>query len=351
MGKKFSHLTYAQRCKIQAMLELDISKSEIARRLGIVRSTLYDEISRGTVTQLDTNLKPYEKYFADTGQAVYEKHRKNCGRPCKLAAASEFIAYAEDQILNKKLSPDALVGRCRKDKSFSITVCTSTLYKYIDLGLLKVKNIDLLRRVGLSTKSERVRKNLRLYGDSIELRNYDVNDRSSFGHWEIDTIVGSKKTAPVLLTLDERVSRLRHIFKIPSRSAEGVKVGLDKLKVIYGDSFSSVFKSITSDNGSEFASLPQQLPDVNIYYTHPYSSWERGTNENQNSLVRRFFPKGTDFSKIASETVSRVENWINQLPRKLFEYSSANEQFLFFERAAVGGMPVRLSERPAEWGC
>ncbi len=115
MSKKFSHLTYEMRCKIQVMLDMNIPKAEIARRLGIARSTLYYELARGTVTQLDKEFRTFKKYFADTGQAVYDKNRKNCGCPYKLAAASEFLSYAEEQILNNKLSPDSIVGRCRKE--------------------------------------------------------------------------------------------------------------------------------------------------------------------------------------------------------------------------------------------
>lgn len=334
MGKLFSHVSYVQRCQIQALLDVNISKSEIARRVGISRATLYNELARGTVSQLDTNLKPYKKYFADTGQIVYEKHRQNCGCPYKAASVSEFLSYAEEQILINKFSPDVIVGRCRRDSIFPRMVCTSTLYNYIDLGLLKVKNLDLLRRVGRKTNSERSRVNLRLFGMSIEARPDEINNRLDFGHWEIDTIVGKKDSSDVFLSLDERLTRFRHVVKIPSRSAESVKLGLEKIFSSYPEkSRNRLFKSVTSDNGSEFASLPKQLPDIDVYYSHPYSSWERGTNENQNSLVRRFFPKGSDFANVSDEALRRVQDWINNLPRKIFGYSSSSEMFSSYVNA------------------
>ena len=129
------------------------------------------------------------------------------------------------------------------------------------------------------------------------------------------------------MTIDDRMSRICHIIKIKSRTAEAVGEGLNKLKERYGDSFSRLFRSITSDNGSEFARLTEQLPETAIYYTHPYSAWERGTNEKQNSLIRRFFPKETNFDDIPDPAIARVEAWINHLPRKIFDYRSSLDIF------------------------
>ena len=114
-------------------------------------------------------------------------------------------------------------------------------------------------------------------------------------------MVGRKESQSVLLTLDERITRFRHIIKIPGRNTQAVEQGLKTLRELYGERFSQVFRSITSDNGSEFASLPQLLSTIPIYYAHPYSAYERGLNEEQNR--------------------------INQLPRKSFHYSSPEELF------------------------
>ena len=119
---------------------------------------------------------------------------------------------------------------------------------------LKVRNIDLPLKVKRKSHTEKRKQNKRLFGMSIEERVDEVNKRTAFGHWEIDTVVG-KKESSVLLSLDKRLTRKRHLVKIPSRSSDAVRVGLEKIAKLYGESFETVFKSITSDNGSEFIDL------------------------------------------------------------------------------------------------
>ena len=135
----------------------------------------------------------------------------------------------------------------------------------------------------------------------------------------------------MLLSLDERLTRKRHLVKITSRSSDAVRVGLEKIAELYGESFETVFKSVTSDNnGSEFVDLGRYLPkSTKVYYAHQYSSYERGTNEKKNSLVLRFFPKGKSLDHITDEQVAFVESWINNLPRKIFNYHSSDFIFKF----------------------
>lgn len=185
-------------------------------------------------------------------------------------------------------------------------VCAKTLYNYIDQQLLKVRNIDLLLKVKHKQTVRHSRQNKRLFGTSIEERPEAVNDR--------------EKIRPPGDRYGRREARI-------SRSTEGVAQGIQQLRAIYGDRFNEVLRSITSDNGSEFATLPQLLPDTDIYYAHPYSAYERGLNEKQNSLVRRFFPKGCALDSIFPDAVQRVEDWINRFPRKAFGFASAEEIF------------------------
>ena len=194
--------------------------------------------------------------------------------------------------------------------------------------MLKVRNIDLPLKVKRKIQTSRNNQNKRIFETSIEERHEEINNRTEFGHWEIDTIVGKKESSPVLLTLDERLTRKRHIVKIHSRSSEAVRIGLEKIAQSYGKNFETVFKSVTSDNGSEFVDLGKHLPtSTKVYYAHPYSSYERGTNEKRNSLVRRFFPKGRSFDSVSDEQISFVEHWINNLPRKIFNYRCSD--FIF----------------------
>lgn len=328
--KKFQHLTSEKRAQLEILLKVTskIPKTKIAEMLGIARSTLYEELKRGSVEQLDSNLIKFKKYFADVGQRVYEEHRQNSKNPYKLARVSEFIEYAEEQILDEKKSPDSVVGYAKKYSLFGDDiVCTKTLYNYIDLCLLKVRNIDLPLKVKLNKKAEKSRQNRKILGESIEKRPEIVGLRTTFGHWEIDTIVGTVDTSSVLLTLDERQTRDRIIRKIPSRSCEAVNKALHEITEEYGELAPMIFKTITSDNGSEFTRLKEAMPFSDIYYAHPYTLSERGTNENQNGLVRRFFPKGKSFDDITDEAIQRVQDWINFLPRKIFDYSCSHDLF------------------------
>lgn len=182
-------------------------------------------------------------------------------------------------------------------------------------------------RVRLKTKKTHSRKYRRILGTSIEERPVAINERLEFGHWEIDTIIGTQKGEEALLCIDERVTRKRHLIKIPSKTMESVRTGLLHIMQQYNNP-KAVFKSITADNGSEFSRLTQDVVTSKIYYAHPYSSFERGTNEKQNSLVRRFIPKKTDIANISDEYVKFVEAWINNLPRKIFDYDCAEALFI-----------------------
>lgn len=325
---RFQHLTREKRAQIEILLGMKMPKCQIARAAGISRSTLYNELCRGTVPQVYSELRTYQRYFADAGQRVYEAHRQNSRPPLKLAKAHAFAAYAEKQMPEAKQAPDTICGEARRSGRFQVSVCAKTLYNYIGQCLLRVRNIDLLLKVKRKTSKKGHPQHKRLYGRSIDVRPEEVNNREEFGHWEIDTVVGKQESSAVLLTIDERTTRYRHIIKIPSRSTQAVEEGIRQLQRIYGERFHAVFRSITCDNGSEFASLPQLLPITPVYCAHPYSAYERGLNEKQNSLIRRFFPKGRSLDGVSLDAVQRVQDWINSFPRKSFSYASAAELFL-----------------------
>ena len=325
--RKFQHLTQEKRAQIEILLRLKMPKSQIAREVGIARSTLYNELALGSVEQIDSQLRTYKRYFHDAGQRMYEEHRRNSRPPLKLAKAHEFITYAEKQMLEEKLAPDPICGEARRSGRFQETVCAKTLYNYINQCLLKVRNIDLLLKVKRKPSGSGHPQHKRLYGMSIEQRPERINRREEFGHWEIDTVVGNAESSAVLLTLDERTTRYRHILKISNRSTQAVAQGLKQLRALYGERFNCIFRSITSDNGSEFAALPEQLPETPIYYAHPYSSYERGLNEKQNSLIRRFFSKGHSLDAVSHDAVQRVQDWINRFPRKAFRYATPDSLF------------------------
>ncbi|MFZ3591920.1 IS30 family transposase, partial [Bacillus sp. DJP31] len=241
-----------------------------------------------------------------------------------------FIQFAESKILKDDWSPDAVYGHAKRLSLFDdALVCTKTLYNYIELGIMRVKNIDLPMKVRLNTKKKRCRKNKRILGRSIEERPIEVNGRNEFGHWEIDTVIGKKTNDEALMTLTERKTRKEFIIRVPAKDSEAITKAISCLKNTFDSRFSNIFKTITSDNGSEFADLDFSVNDVqtDIYFTHPYSSCERGTNERHNGLIRRFIPKGKAISSVSEATILYAETWCNQLPRKILAYKTPEECF------------------------
>ena len=248
--RTFKHLNAYQRGQIEAMLRLGVPKVKIAKDLGIARSTLYEEIKRGTVAQKRSDWTYYEQYFAQSGQMRYERNRENSGKPSKFNAAQDFIRYVENAILKDKHSPDAICGRAKRMNLFEVSVCTKTIYNYIAMGLLKVKNIDLRQKVRRRKRKEKKNHDDgRTLGERIDCRDPLVDERSTFGNWELDTIVGKKGTDPVLLAVDERKKRKRHLVKIRAKTAEAVAEGIANLRELYGAQFLQVFRTITCDKG------------------------------------------------------------------------------------------------------
>lgn len=150
----------------------------------------------------------------------------------------------------------------------------------------------------------------------------------------MDTVVGCKKSKKTLLVMTERKARKEIIIRMPDKTAASTVKALDKLERKFGKAFQYIFKSITVDNGCEFADCTGMERSVlngqqrtKVFFCHPYSAYERGSNENQNLLIRRFFPKGTSFDKIALKYIQHVEDWINNYPRGIHGYKSANDLF------------------------
>lgn len=316
------------------MKRLGKSNRWIARKLGRSHSTINAEIKRGTTVQKKlVNRKPYffENYYAETGQIVYEKNREASKPRYKLFRIERFIAFAKKKIQCERWSPDTIVGRVIEEGSFEPheRVCVKTLYRYIDEGLIELTNLDLWSKVCRKPSTKRNRAHKRILGQSIEERPQEINDRQTFGHWEIDTVIGKKtKDEPVLLTITERLTRYQIVIKLPSKNEAAVKEALEQLSKD-NPYFPLIFKSITADNGSEFASLSEALQDRSaVYFAHPFSSWERGTNEKHNGILRRFIPKGKSMKDISLEQIQQITEWMNHLPRKLLKYRTPTEAIL-----------------------
>jgi len=329
--RKNKHLNVFERGQIQLLNDEGLTPYAIGKRLGRASNTIRNELARGSVEQIKAN-KAINVYYPDVGQATYEKNRANCGPKFKLLACSKFIAFLEESFYEKTHSIDAICGRAKLHNLFSKDemLCTKTVYTYIDLGLMNICNIDLPIKVRINTKKKRTRKYKKVLGRSISERPSEINDRSEFGHWEIDSVIGKKtKGEPTLMTITERKTRKELIRKVPDQSSKSIMEALKTLAMDAGDLFSTVFKSITADNGSEFSKLSnlEEITGTIIYFAHPYTSSERGTNERHNGLIRRFIPKGKSLLNYSIDDIAKVQNWCNTLPRKILNYLTPDEAF------------------------
>lgn len=336
-ARKFKHLTERERYKIEILLQEKRTPGEIAISLGKHKRTIEREIKRGTVRMLTTYLTYIEKYCADTGQLMYLRNAENKGAGLKIGRDHELARYIENRIIKDKYSPDAVIGEIRrKGIKFKASICTKTLYSYIEKEVFtNISNKDLIvkrkPRKGAYNRVRIAHNNLK--GTSIEERPEAVEDREEYGHWEMDCVVGKQGgSGAVLLVLTERSTREEIIRKMPDKTQESVQQAMDKLER-QQRTFYERFKTITVDNGSEFLNSKALERSVKkpgtqrlkLYYAHPYSSWERGSNENANKLIRRFIPKGTDIGKFKHKDIQRIESWMNNYPRKIHGYKSANE--------------------------
>lgn len=334
--KKCKHLSLCERKEIEKSLSQGFGIRQIAKALARSPSTISREIKRGNVMQrrkinsfsrkVSIPLEVTEqKYFADAGQAAYVKSIGLRGGKYKLYRDYELLKYIEDKILNNKYSPDAILGQLKqREHPYQIMVCTKTVYNYIERGLMNVKNIDLLLKCRRKPKKQRILAHKRIFGDSIDTRPQQVAFRKEFGHYEGDTVVG-KDGKSAILTLVERKTRKGFMLSLKDKSSDSVLKALKQLKRTLP---AGAIKSITFDNGSEFATAHRlKTKHLGIYFAHPYSAYERGSNEHFNGIIRRFVPKGKDFNKLSQNQLNRINNWINSYPRKSLNYKSAQEAF------------------------
>ena len=337
-GRNFKHITERERYTIELLLRKKVCVNEISVLLGKHRRTVEREIIRGTVRMLNTQLEHKDVYCADAGQRVYLSNASHKGACLKIGHDHKLAQHIEKKIIKGKYSPDAVIGEIRaKGLSFATSICTKTLYNYIDQNVFaNITNKDLpVKRNGKKRGycSTRVAHN-NLKGSSIELRPPVVETREEYGHWEMDLVVsGTGKGKSALLVLTERQSRQQIIRKINDKTQRSVQQAIDKLERKTARRFKEIFKTITVDNGSEFLDserLECSIKDPSkkrfkLYYAHPYSAWERGSNENANKLIRRFIPKGARISKLKNKDIQRIENWMNNYPRRILGYRCAND--------------------------
>jgi len=311
---KYHQLTQEERYQIYALKKAGLSNIGIAKELKRDKSTIGRELKR------NKGQKGYRPKQAE----FFAKKREQCKRK-SIRLEDEVIAYIKEKI-ELKWSPEQISGRMKLENISSVS--HETIYKYLlqdkkeggQLYLnLRHKNKRYKKRYGSSDKRGQI-PNKR----SIEDRPSIVEDKTRIGDVEIDLVIG-KHHKQAIVTVVDRKSKFTLIQKISSKKSIEVKEALISMMRPFKDKI----HTITADNGKEFAKHEDiaKALDSDFFFCHPYSSWERGLNENTNGLIRQFFPKGSEFTHITQAQIVEVQNNLNYRPRKTLGYKTPAEVF------------------------
>lgn len=312
----YKHLDLEERVKISVYLMEGYNPSQIARKLGRDRSTINREIKRGITFKGD--------YFA---QSSHEKAKKRWKENHKAERIPDkkIREYIITCLVDKRWSPEEISARMKLELGKSVSYETIYMWIYCEKSELTKY---LTRKHSGRKKRNYLRKSKKTHIPNriaIETRPVEANKRQEFGHFEADTIV-SKQSKSALLVIADRLTRMVKIKKLARKTAEQASNAI----IFALKNFNTVnLSTITYDNGSEFCyheKVNQELK-IKSFFCNPYHSWEKGTVENINGLIRRFFPKGTDFDTITDEQIQYVENWINNRPMKVLDWKTPLEKF------------------------
>ncbi len=340
--KGTKNLTFTQRLQLETLINAGLHKKQIAKQLGLCLATVYNELKRGKCTQKkisytdywdENHYKTVTAYSPNIAQDKYRMNMTACGAPLKVGNDYDFVRYVEKRVTKDKISPCAVAGEIKRNRLCKTIVSKTTMYRYISIGLFM--NIHM-RDLPFGSRVKHYRKAVAKRapkGTSIEKRPAEITARNSFGHWEMDCVIGKQGTRETLLTFTERLTRFEIVYKMPDHKTATVVHFVNKLEKQYGKRFRKVFKSITVDNGVEFSDFNGLEKSIyggkrtSVYYCHPYCSCERGSNERLNREIRRLLPKGTDFSKVNDNKIKAVAEWVNAYPREIFDYATSAELF------------------------
>jgi IS30 family transposase len=324
----YRRITAAEREEVSRGLVLGISLSALAGRLRRSPSTLAREVAR------NSGRIGYRAFSA--GKRAQERASSRRGGKRRLATADHLRAYVLKKLC-LRWSPEEIVRRMREEypRDMSMRISHEAIYQYIYVlprGELKKTLIKGLRQerkyrrkgqaVGEKTEETRGKIAGML---SIEERPLEVKGRTIPGHWEGDLILGKyKRTA--LGTLVERTTRKTLLVPLKAKDATSVRQAYAReLRQLP----KQMKKTLTYDQGKEMSQHQQFTisTGIQVYFAHPGSPWERGTNENTNGLIRQYFPKGTDFSRVSVREIKRVEHQLNDRPRKVLDWKKPDEVF------------------------
>lgn len=323
--RRYQQFTYRDRVVMETMLKVGKSVSEISDVVGYTQSTIYREMKRGAVSTMKTGKRMVREYSADYAELMARRNASNKGAKPKLRSGDPLTEAIERLILEKN-SPEVASNRIKE--TLGITVCAKTIYNAIDR-----RNVFFhLRRQHLIYRKQKEKPIVRLkrpkvIGEMISDRPKKIESREEFGHWEMDTVAGTRERGYTILALTERKTRKELLFLLRYKRAEHVCRCLGVLKENLGDVFSKIFRSITVDNGKEFSRYEEMrshnnMPVTRIFYCNSYAAWQRGTNENQNRFIRRFCPKGKPI-QVRTKAMKQIQSFMDRYPRRSIEYQTA----------------------------
>lgn len=330
--REYRRMTWTDRLKLEALYNAGLSFRSIARELCFSPSAIHYEVQHGLYTHLvGKTWCEVKRYSATIAQEYVDLQVTSKGVPIKLGHRYDY-AQAAAEAIRSGISPDVFTGDRRKKGLW--TVSTPTLYRYIDKGYIPgVTSQDLHVKPRRKRHRRMVQAKRPPKGTSIEQRPDIVSTRSTFGHWELDSVVGKAVgKGQSLLTLTERMTRYELILRVPDKKAATTVRALDGLFRRFPV---GTFQSITVDNGCEFQDCYGMEHDkdgnrrTTIYYCHPYTSCERGSNERANGIIRRWLPKGQSLAQITQKDCDRIADMMNTMPRKILGYASSAELFHF----------------------
>jgi IS30 family transposase len=305
-----SHLSYEQRYTIEVLLNDGQAQNKIAQVLSVDKSVISREIKRNRDGRNSV-------YKAKLAQSKYENRQQLKPKQVKFSDELRGVVVT---LLKEDFSPEQIAGVLKKNGASTIS------HEWIYQFIWKNKKQNGLLHTHLRHKGRRYRKR----GSSkdsrgkiigrvgIEKRPKEAEERKVFGHLEVDTIIGQNHKGAII-TLNDRASGMLWMGKVETRDSELVKVKLCQML----DEIRPFIKSITADNGKEFAAH-QFITDeyCDFFFANPYSPWERGSNENLNGLVRQYIPKSSDFSHLTEVKIKEIQTKLNNRPRKRFNYEN-----------------------------
>jgi IS30 family transposase len=325
-AKKFNRLTLSERVIIETLLNEKKSKSYIAVKLNRSRSTIGNEINRWSGSQFHYKAELANEYSRCLNDTKRNKDKITISNALKIQVYKGLLSH---------LSPELISGRLKLlyPTDAAMNISYESIYRYIyshPQGNINKKLIKLLvRQKSKRRKPKRREGHLAKIkdGTSIELRPAQVEDRVEIGHWEGDLLIGPNQKS-CIGSIVERKIRYTILVKLANKKSKTVcDAFAQKLK----KQPLLLRKTMTYDNGTEMAEhkLITEQTGINIFFAHPYSSWERGTNENTNGLIRRFLPKKTDFNLISKADLKKLQDHLNNKPRKVLGYYTPNELYCF----------------------